>query len=301
MSVLVVGSVAFDSVETPFGKHRDLLGGSASYFSISASYFTKVRMVAVVGKDFPRKHIDLFKKYGIDTGGLQVVHGKTFRWEGRYEHDMNAAETIATHLNVFRTFSPDIPRRYRDTRNIFLANIDPDIQFDILKQVRSPRLVASDTMNFWIGNKKRELTRLLKSKKIDLFLLNDAEARQFSGEVNLLRAARYILSLGPKMVIIKKGEHGSLFFSRKTAFSVPGLPLETICDPTGAGDTFAGGVMGYLSRFKNIDDAKVKRAIIYGSIMASFNVGRFSLKGLLGLNKQLIDKRYKSFKELTRF
>lgn len=299
MSILVVGSVALDSVETPFGKHDDLLGGSATYFSISASYFTDVRLVAVVGKDFPDRHINLLQRHGVDTKGLQIVDGKTFRWKGRYEYDMNVAKTISTHLNVFQEFDPNIPKEFKRTKNVFLANIDPDLQRGVLKQIDTPRLVASDSMNFWIENKRASLVKLLKS--IDIFFVNDAEARQLSGETNLLQAARSILSRGPKMVIIKKGEHGSLFVSKKDIFSMPGVPLETISDPTGAGDTFAGGVMGYLSSQRKIDESKVKKAIIFGSVMASYNVEKFSLTGLLRLNRRLIDKRYTELTDLTRF
>lgn len=299
MSVLVVGSVAFDSVETPFGRHDNLLGGSATYFSIAASYFTDVRLVAVVGRDFPKKYIKLFKKHGVDTRGLQIKDGKTFHWKGAYEYDMNVAKTISTDLNVLGSFDPVIPEGYKNTENVILANIDPDLQANVLKQISSPRLVACDTMNFWIENKRRSLTRLLK--KIDIFLANDGEARQLSNETNLFKAAKYILSLGPKMAIIKKGEHGCLFVSKKSCFSAPGFPLETIYDPTGAGDTFAGGLMGYLSRFQRIDEAKVKKAIIYGSVMASYNVEAFSLKRLLSLNKKLIDRRYQEYQNLMCF
>ncbi len=299
MSVLVVGTVALDSVETPFGKQKDILGGSATFFSISSSYFTDVRLVAVVGTDLPKRYINLFKRYGIDTRGLEIKKGKTFRWVAKYEYDMNVAKTIATRLNVFGDFHPKIPEEYRTTKNIFLANLDPELQNDILRQIHSPQFKASDSMNFWIENKKKELIRVLKD--IDLFFANDAEAREFSDETNLFKAAKYILSLGPKMVIIKKGEHGCLFFSKKTSFSAPGFPLEVIRDPTGAGETFAGGVMGYLARFKRINESHVKKAIIYGSIMASYSVEDFSLKKLLKLNKRLINKRYKKFQKLTRF
>lgn len=299
MSVLVVGSVAMDSVETPFGKHDNLLGGSATYFSIASSYFTDVKLVGVVGKDFPKKYINLFQRYGVDTKGLQIKPGKTFHWKGRYEYDMNVAKTIATHLNVFQEFKPDVPGEWQNTRNIFLANIDPDLQQSVLSQVRSPRFIACDSMNFWIENKKKSLTKLLK--KIDLFLANDSEAREFANETNLLKAARYILSLGPRMAIVKKGEHGCLLVTKNSFFSVPGFPLEDICDPTGAGDTFAGGLMGHLSNAKKIDDASVKKAIIFGSVMASYNVEAFSLKRLLSLNRKLIDKRYRQFKDLVKF
>lgn len=299
MSVLVVGSVAMDSVETPFGKHDNLLGGSATYFSIASSYFTDVKLVGVVGKDFPRKYIKLLQRYGVDTKGLQIKPGKTFHWKGRYEYDMNVAKTIATHLNVFQEFKPEVPREWRNTRNIFLANIDPDLQQSVLSQVRSPRFIACDSMNFWIENKKKSLTKLLK--KIDLFLANDSEAREFANETNLLKAARYILSLGPRMAIVKKGEHGCLLVTKNSFFSVPGFPLENIYDPTGAGDTFAGGLMGYLSNVKKIDAASIKKAIIFGSVMASYNVEAFSLKRLLSLNRKLIDKRYRQFKDLVKF
>ncbi len=299
MSVLVVGSVALDSVETPFGKHDNLLGGSATYFSISASYFTDVKLVAVVGTDFPNRHIELLQRRGINTKGLQIEKGKTFHWKGRYEFDMNAAKTISTELNVFETFKPKIPSQWRKAENIFLANINPDLQQNVLKQASSPKFVACDSMNFWIENKRSSLAKLLKN--IHLFLANDSEARELSGETNLLKAAKYILKLGPKMVIIKKGEHGCLLVTKKNFFSVPGFPLEDICDPTGAGDTFAGGVMGYLSESGSIDEASVKKAIIFGSVMASYNVEAFSLDRLLQLNRKLIDKRYREFKELVRF
>lgn len=299
MSVLVVGSVAFDSIETPFGKHEKLLGGSATYFSISASYFTDVMLVAVVGRDFPKKYIDLFHRYRVDTKGLKTASGETFHWKGRYQYDMNTAQTISTHLNVFSRFDPRLPGEYRHAKNIFLANIDPDLQKKVLSQVSAPGFIACDTMNYWIKNKPKKLAKL--AKKMDLFFLNDGEAREFSGETNLLKAARFILTLGTRMVIIKKGEHGSLFFSKKGRFAVPGLPLETIVDPTGAGDTFAGGVMGYLARLGKIDEAKVRKAIIYGSVMASFDVEAFSLNRLLKLNHRLIKNRYREFRKLTCF
>jgi len=253
MSVLVIGTVALDSVETPFGKHNRLLGGSATYFSISASYFTDVKLVAVVGEDFPKNYIRLLEDYGVDTSGLQIKEGgKTFHWKGKYEFDMNVAKTISTELNVLSTFDPVLPDDYKKLKNIFLANIDPDLQQKVLKQVRSPEFVACDTMNFWIESKMKSLKRLLKD--IDLFFTNDAEAREISGETNLLKAAKYMLSLGPRMVIVKKGEHGCLLVSKKGFFSVPGYPLEEIFDPTGAGDTFAGGVMGYLGNQKKINE-----------------------------------------------
>ncbi len=299
MSVLVVGTVALDSVQTPFGKHDKLLGGSATYFSISASYFTAVRLVGVVGRDFPKKYIEFFDHYDVDTKGLRVLPGKTFHWEGKYEYDMNSAKTLKTHLNVLSDFNPVIPNEWKNTKDIFLANIDPDLQRSVLKQVKEPRFTACDSMNFWIENKKKSLIKLRKS--IDLLLVNDGEAREFSGETNLLKAAKYLLSLGPKMIIVKKGEHGCLFVTKRSFFSVPGYPLDDIYDPTGAGDSFAGGVMGYLSGTSKIDEPHVKRAIIFGSVMASYNVEAFSLERLMALNRKLIDKRYRDFQELVKF
>lgn len=299
MSILVVGSVALDSVQTPFGKREGLLGGSATYFSIAASFFNKVNIVATVGEDFPKKYIALFKNRAIGTGGLSIAKGKTFRWNGRYGYDLNAAITISTHLNVFKGFDPRIPERLKKTRFLFLANIDPDIQYHVLKQIKDPALIACDSMNHWISNKKKELKRFLN--KVDIFLLNDSEARQFSQEANLMKAAKIIQSMGPRAVVIKKGEHGVTYFSKKAHFVAPAYPLESACDPTGAGDTFAGGMIGFLSRAKRIDEANIRRAIIYGSILASFVVEDFSVNRLLGLSMSEIRERYKSFKKITKF
>ena len=299
MSLLVVGSVALDSVTTPFGKVEEALGGSATYFSCSASFFTKVKLVAVVGADFPSRHIRFLKNKGIDIKGLQVSNGKTFRWKGCYEYDLNEAKTVYTHLNVFSNFKPHIPEEYKNEDFVFLANIDPTLQEDVLMQVNKPALVACDSMNFWIENKKRELIRLLK--KVDIFILNDAEARELAEEPNLLKGARRILSFGPKMVIIKKGEHGALLFSNHSFFSAPAYPMESIYDPTGAGDTFAGGFMGYLSKVRKINEPNVRKAIIYGSVLASYNVEDFSLNRLRRLTMDEIDRRYKEFKKLTCF
>ncbi len=299
MSILVVGSVALDSIETPFGKKDDILGGSATFFSISASFFDKVNIIATVGDDFPKKYLRLLKKRGIGTAGITVNKGKTFRWEGRYEYDMNVAHTLATHLNVFQDFAPEVPRSMRDSSVLFLANIDPDLQDRVLKQVNKPRLIACDSMNHWIMSKKRSLERFLH--KVDIFLLNDAEARQFSGESNLMKAARAIVSKGPKSVVIKKGEHGVIYYSRRGHFVAPAYPLENVYDPTGAGDTFAGGVIGYLSRAGKIDDATIRKSMVYGSIMASFAVEDFSVNRLLGIKSSDIRKRYSDFQGLTRF
>ncbi len=242
MSLLVVGSVALDSVKTPFGKVEEALGGSAVYFSCAASFFSSVRLVGVVGSDFPKKNIELLRKRCIDLKGLTTDKGKTFRWKGNYGYDLNVAHTIYTHLNVFADFKPVIPFVYKNSKNVFLANIDPDLQLDVLRQVNSPQLIACDSMNFWIENKRKELKRLLKH--VQIFFVNNTEAREFSGEHNLLKAARYIFSCGPKIAIIKKGEHGVLCVGKDFIFSYPAYILEDPFDPTGAGDTFAGGFMG---------------------------------------------------------
>ncbi|MCX5665491.1 MAG: PfkB family carbohydrate kinase [Candidatus Omnitrophica bacterium] len=299
MSILVVGSVALDSIETPFGKKDEILGGSATFFSISASFFGKVNIIATVGEDFPKRYLQLLKERGIGTNGITIAKGKTFRWEGRYEYDMNIAHTLATHLNVFQDFAPEIPHALRNPNILFLANIDPDLQESVLKQVKRPKLIACDSMNHWITSKKRSLEKFLH--KVDIFLLNDAEARQFSGESNLMKAAKAITSKGPKSVVIKKGEHGVIYYSRRGHFVAPAYPLEYVHDPTGAGDTFAGGVIGYLSRAKKIDDAIIRKSMVYGSIMASFAVEDFSVNRLLGIKLPDINRRYADFKKLTRF
>lgn len=299
MSILVVGSLALDSVKTPFGEVTEVLGGSATYFSLAASIFTNVQLVGVVGMDFPNEYILLLKKRGIDLKGLQQMIGKTFRWKGEYRYDLNEAITRDTQLNVFEEFSPEIPLQYQDTDFIFLANINPELQLNVLKQLRSPKLVAADTMNFWIERKKDALLKVLK--KIDIIILNDAETRQLTNEPNLINAAKKILSLGPKRVIIKKGEHGSLMVSDSKIFSAPAYPLEIIFDPTGAGDTFAGGFMGYLASHENLGEQEMKKAIICGTTVASFTVEDFSINRLINLTKDEIKKRYLQIKEITRF
>ncbi len=299
MAILVIGSVALDSIETPFGKANSVLGGSATYFSVSASFFAKVNLVAVVGKDFPKKNILFLEKHRIDTEGLEIADGKTFRWKGRYDYDFNNAVTIYTHLNVFERFKPKIPEAYTKNALLFLANIDPDLQLAVMGQVKDPKMTACDTMNYWIANKKRSIVKL--AKKIDIFLLNEAEARQLSGESNLLKAGRGILALGPKRVIIKKGEHGAFLFSRDSVFTAPAYLLETINDPTGAGDTFAGGLMGYLAKARRITDSEIKKGIIYGTVMASYAVEDFGLRRLSGITGKDIDKRYRDYERLTRY
>lgn len=299
VSILVVGSVALDSVKTPFGMRKNILGGSATFFSIAASFFNKVDIVATVGEDFPGKNLDIFRKRSIGLDGLTISGGRTFKWEGYYEYDLNTAHTVATHLNVFKDFDPEVPKHLRDSDILFLANIDPVLQHKVLRQVRRPRLVACDSMNYWIQNKRRDLERLLGS--IDMILLNDAEARQFSGESNLMKAARAILTFGPKAVIIKRGEYGVIYFSRRSHFIAPAYLLESIYDPTGAGDTFAGGLIGYLSKVKKIDDTAVRKGIIYGSVLASFTVEDFSVNRLLKISMRDVRDRYEHFRKITEF
>ena len=299
MSLLVVGSVAFDTITTPFGKCKNVLGGSATFFSVSASFFSPVNLVAVVGKDFPESHIRFLNKKGVDTKGLVIENGKTFSWEGEYNWDFSNPRTIATNLNVFADFNPKLPREYRNAPYVFLANIDPEIQNRVLNQISKPKLVACDTMNYWIENKKKELKKLLK--KIDIFFINEAEARELTGEASLVKAAKDIIKMGPKKVIIKKGEHGSLFFSENSVFSTPAYLLESIYDPTGAGDTFAGGVMGCLAQAAGSVDKNLRKAIVYGSVMATFAVEDFSLRRLGTITKKDITRRFNKFKKLTHF
>lgn len=299
VSVLVVGSIAFDSVKTPFGSAREVLGGSATYFSLAASYFTPVHVVGVVGEDFGEEHLDVFRQRGVDLQGIERAQGKTFRWSGVYSYDLNERDTLDTQLNVFADFGPRIPESYRDASYIFLGNIDPDLQRDVLQQVRSPRFVALDTMNYWIENKRDSLLHTLSA--VHLLTINDGEARQLTEEVNLVKAARKILALGPRILIIKRGEYGALMFSDSTVFSAPGYPLEFVYDPTGAGDTFAGGLCGYLANLDNVCDDTLRQAIIFGSAMASFCVEDFSVRRLQNLSYPDILARYRDFLRLTRF
>ena len=299
MSLLVVGSVAFDSVKTPFGQAEEVLGGSATYFSTAASYFTDVRLVAVIGEDFPEKHINFLKSRKVDVSGLQRSSGKTFRWKGEYGYDLNEAKTLETHLNVFETFKPQIPEQYRESDIVFLANIDPVLQREVLHQIKRPKLIACDTMNFWIGGKKDELIKTLA--EVDILIINEAEARELAGEPNLVRASRAVQKMGPKTLIVKQGEYGALMFNGSGVFSAPAYPLETVFDPTGAGDSFAGGFMGYLANTGNFDEKSLRQAIIFGSVMASFNVEDFSLNRMKILGYDEIQARYMEFKRLTFF
>jgi sugar/nucleoside kinase (ribokinase family) len=299
MSILVVGSVAYDTVETPFGRAEKVLGGSASFFAVAASFFAPVNLVAVVGDDFGEKPLSAFRGRPIDLEGLERTAGKTFHWQGKYSYDLNARETICTDLNVFEFFKPRIPERYRRSEQVFLGNIDPVLQREVLDQVERPRLVSCDTMNFWISGKPEELRRTLRA--VDVLLINDAEARQLSGEWNVVKAARAIHALGPRTLVIKKGEHGVLMFGEEGSFAAPAYPLEEVFDPTGAGDTFAGGFIGYLAGCPKVDDAALRRAVIMGSTLASFCVEAFSLDRLLTLTRPEIDGRYRLFKRLTHF
>ncbi len=299
MSLLVVGSVALDSVKTPFGEADEVLGGSAVYFSVAASFFTQVHLVGAVGVDFPKGHLSLLRGRGVDLTGLEKAEGETFRWKGEYTYNLNEAITHETRLNVFKDFRPRIPTAYQHCRHLFLANIDPELQLSVLDQVESADLVACDTMNYWIEGKLEALKETLK--RVDILIINDAEARELAQEPNIARAARAILAMGPKTLIVKRGEYGALSFDHETVFSAPGYPLEDIRDPTGAGDTFAGGFMGYLTKAADLSPLTLRQAIIYGSAMASFNVEAFSVDRLKTLTHPEIEERVKAFKLLSHF
>jgi sugar/nucleoside kinase (ribokinase family) len=301
VSLLVVGSLGIDTIETPFGSVKDVLGGSATYISTAASYFSApVRLVGVVGNDFPGEHIQFLESREIDLEGLQIdKEGKTFRWGGRYLYDLNSRETLYTELNVFEKFNPVIPESYRKSAYICLGNIDPVLQKRVLQQVSKPRLVVGDTMNFWIQGKVDALKETLTM--LDVLILNDAEARELTREPNLIRAAKSIIRMGPKIVVIKKGEHGAMMVTEQTIFSAPAYPLETINDPTGAGDAFAGGFTGWIARTDDLSENNIKRAVIYGSTLASFCVERFSLDRFSDLTYLDIQDRFREFRELSRF
>ena len=299
MDILVIGSVAFDSVETPFGRGDDVLGGSATYFSTSASFFTGVQLVAVVGEDFPEDHRQFLSSRGVDLTGLQTQAGQTFRWKGRYGYDLNEAQTLETHLNVFETFHPQLPESYRQAEYVFLANIDPELQLEVLQQVEKPKLIACDTMNFWIDGKRDALIRTLGY--VDILVINEAEVRQLADEANLVKASRDVLAMGPKTLVVKRGEYGVLVFTEHSIFSAPAYPLEEVFDPTGAGDTFAGGFMGYLAATNNLTDETIRKATVFGSVMASFTVEDFSLDRLRKLSWEDIEDRFRRFQALTAF
>lgn len=297
--LLVVGSVALDTVKTPFGEVSEVLGGSATYFSTAASYFTSVDLIAVVGEDFPDQHVAFLKSRKIDLAGLERRPGATFRWKGAYSHQLNEAQTLDTRLNVFETFRPKIPAQYASPDVLFLGNIDPELQLDVLQQVKRPPLVACDTMNFWINGKRDALWNVLKH--IDILIINDGEARALGDDTNLVKVAKKILARGPKHLIVKRGEYGVLMFNEQQVFGAPAFPLDDVRDPTGAGDTFAGGFLGYLAATGNRSVDAMRQAIIFGSVMASFTVEAFSLDRLRILDYKEIEARFKEFKRLTHF
>ncbi len=302
-SLVVVGSVALDTIEagppTKRETRQDVLGGSASFFSVAASYFAPVKLVAVVGEDFPREHTDLFAKKGVALDGLERAKGKTFRWSGRYSDDLSSRTTLDTQLNVFAEFNPKLPSAWQSPDLLFLGNILPTLQLSVLEQVKKPKLIAMDTMNLWIDTARKDLGHVLS--KIDLLFVNDEEARQISGEHNLSLAAKAIIKQGPKTVIVKRGDSGALLFHEDKVFAAPAYPLETVSDPTGAGDTFAGGFMGYLAKVGNLSAESIRRAMYYGSVMASFSVEAFSLDRLQDLKHEEIEARYRAFIGLTHF
>lgn len=300
MSLLVIGSVAFDGVETPFGKTEKMLGGSASHFSLSASYYTEVRIVGVVGGDFGEAEQQVFDAHHIDTSDLErIPEGKTFRWYGRYDYDLNVAHTLDTQLNVFADFKPKLSEVSKNARLVFLGNIQPDLQRGVREQIPNAELVALDTMNLWIETARESLIRTIEG--VDVVIINDAEARQLTEIPNLIKAARTILSWGPKALIVKRGEYGAALFTAESYFAIPAYPLESVFDPTGAGDTFAGGFMGYLSSQEKLDDAAMRRAMIFGSVMASFNVEEFGTARLERLTHNEINQRFRAFKQITHF
>ncbi len=304
MSIVVVGSVAFDTIQSSYGKAEKILGGSATYFGLAASYFTQVRIVAVVGEDFSSAQEEVLRRRGIQLDGLQRASGKTFHWGGEYGENLNEAKTHFTHLNVFENFRPSIPAAYRDSRFLFLANIDPVLQAQVRRQMDGVSLVGGDTMNFWINGKRSDLLETLKL--LDVLLINDTEAKQLADEPSLPRAAQKVLAMGPRALVIKHGEYGATIFFREGAFGIghhpfraPALPLETVVDPTGAGDSFAGGFMGYLASQEQLNREVLKRAMFYGGVMGSFAVERFGPERLLGLTREEIDARFQIFRELS--
>ncbi len=298
VNLVIVGSVALDSIKTPFGEAPEVLGGAATYSSFAASFFAKPGIIAVVGDDFPTEHLKLLEKAGVDLQGV-AKQGETFRWSGYYEFDMNEAKTLKTELGSFANFKPKIPEQYKHAEYVFLANIDPELQLEVLNQMVKPKLTMMDTMNFWIQSKKKELLEVMG--KIDILLLNDGEARQLFETPNLVLAAQKALKLGPKYVIIKKGEHGALLFSRGKHFSAPGYPLEVVKDPTGSGDSFAGALIGYLAKTQDISEENLRKAIVYGSVVASYNAEDFSLERMKKLTAQEINKRYSEFEKIREF
>jgi len=299
LGLLIVGSLALDTVITPFDKVEGALGGSATYISLAASYFSgPVELVGVVGNDFPDEYVRMLEDHGVDLEGLQKEEGKTFRWGGKYHYDLNVRDTLFTDLNVFEKFDPVIPEKFKKSKYVCLGNIDPTLQLKVLEQMIEPQLVVCDTMNYWIEGKKEELLQLLK--RVDVLIINDSETRLLVQEPNLIKASKMIMDLGPQTLIIKKGEHGAMLFTDETIFSAPAYPMEMIYDPTGAGDSFAGGFTGYLFKTRDLSTNNLKSAVIYGSSMASFCVEKFSTKGLEELSYLQIQDRYREFLNISR-
>lgn len=299
MSILVVGSVALDTVETPFGRVRDALGGSATYFALAARLYTPVRLVAVVGDDFPQEHVALLDEHGVDLTGLERAPGQTFRWVGRYDFDMNTAITLDTQLNVFASFHAQLPPSYTQSEFVFVANIDPDLQREVLEQVPRAKLRVLDTMNYWIASKPEQLAKAMTM--VDVVLMNESELRELAGTYSLVRAARRVLELGPRALIVKKGEYGAVLFSDSAYFVAPAYPLEDVRDPTGAGDSFAGGFLGFLARAAELSPRTLKQAIVHGSVVASFTVEDFSVERLRRITSADVQRRYDEFRHFTAF
>ncbi|MFC2166829.1 PfkB family carbohydrate kinase [Acidobacteriota bacterium] len=299
MSIVIVGSLAFDTIETPETRMEKIVGGSCAYSVLAASYFTDPKIVAVVGSDFPSEVIELFQSRGVDTRGLTIEKGKTFHWEGRYGHDPNQRTTIKTELNVFEDFKPELLPDYREADIVFLGNIDPDIQEDIRLQLDSPRLIAMDTINLWINIKRDSLLKVLGD--VDMFFANDEEVKMLAGENNLITAGKKLLELGPSYMIIKKGEHGALLLNEDFIFGTLAFPCENVVDPTGAGDSFGGGFLGYLDKVQSFDEKHLRRAAVYGSVMASFTIEKFGIEGLKSLTHEQIEQRYSEFNKLVSF
>jgi sugar/nucleoside kinase (ribokinase family) len=299
MSLLVTGSIALDSVKTPIEEHRELLGGSASYAAVAAGFFTDVQMVGIVGTDFPQAYRHIYQKHRVNLDGLEVAEGKTFRWSGEYEWDLNKRRTLSVALNVFEKFKPTLPPHYRQAEFVFLANIAPELQMHVLAQVERPKFIVADTMDLWLEIARPALMELLQ--KIDCLVLNESEARELTKQTSLIKAGRLVREWGPKIVVIKKGEHGCLLFGPDLFFSAPAYPLEDIHDPTGAGDCFAGAFTGYLASKGTVDAASLRRAVIYGSVIASFNVESFSLNRLTTLTLTEIARRFQVFKMVSHF
>ncbi|MCX6799223.1 MAG: PfkB family carbohydrate kinase [Candidatus Diapherotrites archaeon] len=298
--MVVVGTIAFDSIKTPFGETDSTLGGSASYAAVAASFFTKPGIVSVVGSDFPEKHLRFFESRGIDTAGIEKAAGETFRWSGEYGMDINIARTLETKLNVLSSFSPKLPEEYRKADFLLLGNIDPELQLKVLGQMRKkPLLVIADTMNYWIENKRKKVLEVVK--KADICLMNDSEARQLFGTPNLVQAAKKILELDSRLAIIKKGEHGALLCTAKGCFTAPAYPLENVVDPTGCGDSFAGAMMGVLAQSGDLSEDSFRRAVMYGNTVASFNAEGMGLQRMLALSKADIERRFREFREIVRF